>query len=62
MAAPEKPLRIWHEWLKADTQDIKFSQCSRGHTVSRMGTWKGGDWAICAFGETTRRELDIPNN
>jgi hypothetical protein len=41
--------RIWHEWLKADMEDLGFTQCPRDNAVFHIGTWGTTDWAVCAF-------------
>jgi hypothetical protein len=41
--------RIWHERLKADMQEIGFTQCPRDNAVFHIGTWRHDDWAPCAF-------------
>jgi len=41
--------RIWHERLKADMEELGYTQCPRDHAVFRIGTWTKDDWAICTF-------------
>jgi hypothetical protein len=41
--------RSWHERLKADMEELGYVQCQRDHAVFKVGTWKKGDWAVCAF-------------
>ena len=40
---------IWHERLKADMEELGYTQCHRDNAVFRISTWKKGDWAVCAF-------------
>ena len=47
--------RIWHKWLKADMEDLGFTQCPRDHAVFCIGTWGQDDWTICAFGWMMRQ-------
>jgi len=35
--------RIWHEKLKADTEELGFVQCQRDHAVFRIGDWGSRD-------------------
>ena len=41
--------RIWHERLKADMEELGYTQCQRDHAVFRIGTRKTGNLAVCAF-------------
>ena len=41
--------RIWNERLKADMEDLEYTQCQRDHAVFWIGTQITGDWAMCAF-------------
>ena len=41
--------RICQERPKADMEELGYTQCQRGHAVFQIGTWKMGDWAVCAF-------------
>ena len=41
--------RIWHERLKADMEQLGFIQCPKDNAVFRIGSWRKGDWAVCAF-------------
>jgi len=49
---------IWHERLRADMGDLVFVQCQRDYAVFRIGNWESRDWAVCAFGSTTKRQWD----
>ena len=55
---------IWHERLKADMEELGYTQCHRDNAVFRINTWKKGDWAVCAFwvddkmGIRSREQLD----
>jgi len=56
--------RIWHESLKADMEELGFTQCHRDHAVFRIGKREKGNWAVCAFwvddetGVGSREQLD----
>ena len=56
--------RIWHEWLKADMNELGYTQCSRDHAVFSLGNWGSDDWTACAFwvddevGIGSRAQLD----
>ena len=40
--------RIWYDRLKDDMEEIGYTQCP-DYAIFRIGTWKRGDWAVCAF-------------
>ena len=41
--------RIWHEQLKADMNELGFTQCPRDNGVFCIGNWGSNDWAACTF-------------
>ena len=55
---------IWHERLKADMEELGYTQCHRDNAIFRIGIRKKGDWAVCAFwvddetGIGSREQLD----
>jgi hypothetical protein len=41
--------RIWHERLKADIEELGYTQCPRDHAVFYIGTWGQADWGDMRF-------------
>jgi len=58
---PKQAVRIWHERLKADMEELGFLQCQRDHAVFPIGDRGSPDWVVWVDNETgvgSRQQLE----